>query len=194
MLRLDGVIGDDWTAERLSNALAAETSDRVDITLNSPGGIATEGAAMLAVLQQERRPVGVTVQGIAASAASLLMMGATWIEADRSSLVMIHDPAAMTLGTADDHLKNADTLNRMAGVYADAYARRTGNRVQDVRRWMRDETWMDAEQAVLLGFADSVSEIEDAPQAVAMASLDARDGAHLALAIYRAMKPKEFAS
>lgn len=194
MIRLDGVVGDDWTAERLNKALDAEASDRVDIVLNSPGGIATEGAAMLAVLEQERRPVGVMVQGIAASAASLLMMGATYIEADRNALVMIHDPAAMTIGDAAAHAKNADTLDRMADIYAKAYARRTRNRVEDVRAWMRAETWMDAEQAVLLGFADGISEIEDAPEAIAMAGLEARDGAHLALAIYRAMQSKEFAS
>jgi ATP-dependent protease ClpP protease subunit len=85
-------------------------------------------------------------------------MGADEIIMDRASVLMIHDPSGVTIGPAADHRRTAEDLERLAAVYARAYAERSFNRVEDVRAWMLAETWLTAEEAVALGFADRIEE------------------------------------
>jgi ATP-dependent protease ClpP protease subunit len=111
---------------------------------------------MLAEMQRYPGRVVVLIEGIAASAASLVAMGGDEILIDAAAVLMIHNPASLTIGTAAEHRASADTLDKLAGTYGAAYAARTGNRVVDVLEWMAAETWLTAEEAVALGFADRV--------------------------------------
>lgn len=154
-LWITGYIGESPnTAVQLEAALDDEPAK---IALNSPGGDAVEGAAMQAVLDARKGDTLIIV-GIAASAASLLAMGADKILIHRSAMIMIHDPIAMTIGPAELHQKTARDLEKMAGVYAEAYSRATGHDVSRVAKWMLDETWLTAEEAVELNFADGIWE------------------------------------
>ena len=154
------------TASALAAQLAELGGAPVEIVINSPGGIATEGAAMMAELRASRSQVTVKIRGVAASAASLIAMGGDEVVIDASALFMIHDPAALVVGPAAAMREAADTLDKMADTYALGYAEASGNRPDQVRRWMIDETWLNAEEAVALNFAHRIEE-QRAPEMVA---------------------------
>ena len=164
-LRLDGVVGIDFDARSVVDALAAAGGDPVRVTINSGGGMATEGAAIHAELVAYRGRITVRVVGLAASAASLIAMAGDDITMAAGSLMMLHDPAAWSTtgrGTAEDHRRDADALDRMGEAYAAIYAARSGNTLDTVREWMRAETWLTGAEAVALGFAD-FAEADDRP-------------------------------
>lgn len=167
--RLEGVIGEGKaTARHLGDFLSDHAGRPVVLTVNSPGGDAFEGAALLAEVERHGN-VTAMGEGIVASAATLPLMAAREIVLHRAVAVMIHDPSGLTFGPSAVHRQTADTLDKLAGVYADFYARASGNPVPVVAAWMRAETWMTAEEAVALHFADRI-EGDDRP--VALASFD----------------------
>lgn len=163
-LVMDEIGFGDARAEPLVNFLTANPGP-VEILLNSPGGIATEGAAMLAAIEQHGQ-VTVRVSGIAASAASLLMVGGKVVTMHREAHVMIHDPAVMAYGNGAKLRKWADDLDKIGATYASAYSRLTGNKIQMVRAWMEKETWMTAGEALALNFCDRI-EGDEQPEPVA---------------------------
>lgn len=157
MIRIDGTIGDHPnTAAEIAAALAGQGD--VTLVVNSGGGDAFEGAAILAELHSHPGKVTVQIRGIAASAASLVAMGGAEIVIDPAAVFMIHDPASLAFGTADGLRKDADILDKLTATYAAAYAARSANRLADVRQWMADETWLDAVECVALGFADRIAD------------------------------------
>ena len=163
-----GIIGDgDNTAASLAPYLAANPNGAT-VIINSPGGDAFEGSAIMAELDRHGG-VTVMVQGIAASAASLAMCGGKTIIAHPDAAIMIHEPGAVSFGTADGHRRTADTLDKLAGIYASAYARATGNPVARVAAWMKAESWLTASEALALNFIDR---IEGDGQPVAVAQFD----------------------
>jgi len=154
--RIEGFIGEDSaTAAALAAFLAQHAGQPVRVLVNSPGGDAFEGAAMLAELERHGQATTVAA-GIAASAASLALMGGREIVVHRDAMMMIHDPSGMTFGTATAHRSTADTLDKLSGTYAKSYARASGQPVARIRAWMQAETWIDADEAVALNFADRI--------------------------------------
>lgn len=162
---LHGEFGFDMCRAEPLRQFGADNPGPVTVHINSPGGIATEGAAVAAEIEAHGN-VTVRVTGIAASAASLAMVAGKRIILHRDALVMIHDPSVLTWGTAPELRKTADTLDKIASVYAASYARHTGNPVKAVAKWMADETWMTAEEALALHFADAI-EGDEVAEAVA---------------------------
>lgn len=191
-LRLEGIVGEELTPASVEADIAAYDGDTLDIILTSPGGSAVMGSTIYAALRRDARPVSIVIEGIAASAGSLIAMAGDDIAIDDAALLMIHDPAMLAAGTAADLSKSANTLDKMAQTYAQVYAKRSGNSVEDVRAWMIEETWLDASEAVALGFADRVVEMEDAPQMAALAVDDEQGGAHLAVQLFKAMRKESF--
>lgn len=162
-LILSGMVGDDFwgdgfTASQVIQALAqlGRGSD-VCIRLNSGGGIATEGAAIHAALRAHRGQVTVIVEGIAASAASLIAVAGDTVEMALGAVMMIHDPATVTWGTVEDHEESIAMLESLASSYADTYAEKTGAAPDAMRTLMKAETWLTAQQAVDQKFADRLS-------------------------------------
>lgn len=170
---LYGEIGIDPAASlaALTAFLEANAGKDVDVFINSPGGIAVDGAAMVAAMQRHGR-VTVHVVGLAASAASLAVMGAQRRLIHRDALVMIHEPSAVTWGTAEAHRQGADTLDKLTGTYAAAYARATGHTPARIAAWMAAETWMTAQEAVDLKFCDGIE--DDPAQGKPVAAFDYR--------------------
>ena len=138
----------------------------VMLHINSGGGDAAEGAALMAEVERHGRVTAV-VQGIAASAATLPAVAAQTIIMHPAATFMIHEPWAMAGGTGDGHRVIADTLDKMSMVYARAYARATGHSVQRIAAWMKQETWLTAEEALELNFCDRIEGPSDAPKMVA---------------------------
>jgi ATP-dependent protease ClpP protease subunit len=151
-----GEIGEgNARAEALSAFLAQHAGQPVHVVINSPGGIASEGSALLATMERHGN-VTVHIEGMAASAASLAALGGRTVLMHTDALLMIHEPSAFTWGTASEHRAGADMLDKMTGVYAAAYARATGQPVELVAAWMAEETWMTAQEALELNFCDGI--------------------------------------
>jgi hypothetical protein len=96
-------------------------------------------------------------------ASVIAMAGDETLIAD-NALVMIHNPWGMTMGDADELRKEADILDKLKATLVNAYVRKTGMEAEQVAQMMDDETWLDATEAVALGFADA---IEDGIEAAA---------------------------
>ncbi|WP_414898427.1 head maturation protease, ClpP-related [Rhodovulum sp. YEN HP10] len=145
-----------FSARMVREALARFDAD-VTLRVNSPGGSPYEGEAIRAALEAHPSRVTVIVSGLAASAASLMIMSADRIEMTAGSFLMIHNPSRGLYGTAAELRKEADELDKLARVYASVYATRSGRAVEDVMALMNAETFFGPEDAVAAGFADAVS-------------------------------------
>ena len=177
-LTLSGYVGDDLFGDGFSYAQVltalAEADGDLTVHINSGGGIATDGSAIHALLAARPGRTDVVIDGIAASAASLIAMAGETVTMSLGSVMMIHDPASITIGTAADHEKSAEALNALGTTYARVYAQKTGGTVEDARAIMQSETWMTPDQAVEQGFADAIGQSEAQP----VAAMDYRAYAH----------------
>ncbi|WP_027057376.1 head maturation protease, ClpP-related [Mesorhizobium loti] len=179
-LTLSGDVGDAWFGDHFTYSevvvALAQIEDSADLTvrINSGGGIATEGAAIHALLARRQGRTNVVVEGIAASAASLIAMAGETVTMAQGAIMMIHDPSGMTFGTSDDHAKSIEGLEALATAYARVYAAKSGRSSKECREIMKRETWMTSAEAVERGFADEAG----SDSAGAVAAFDYRIYAH----------------
>lgn len=154
--------GDDaFSYSDVFTALAThDDNEPLTVVINSGGGIATEGAAIHAMLARRKGRTDVLVDGIAASAASLIAMAGETVSMSPGSTMMIHDPATFTFGDSAAHAKSIEGLDALAKGYAAIYAAKSGKSADDCRTFMRNETWLTADDAVAQGFADRVEGTE----------------------------------
>jgi ATP-dependent protease ClpP protease subunit len=151
--------GDGITASAVSEALAqAGDHDSINLRINSPGGDAFEGVAIYNVLKNNGKPVTVDVDGLAASAASIVAMAGDKIRMGTGSMMMIHPAQGMAMGDAKAVRDFADTLDQVSASIADIYVERTKNSKKSVTEMMNAETWMSAKEAVKNGFATEVAD------------------------------------
>ena len=157
---LSGTVGELYydecfTASDVIFALAEVGRDQdVTIRLNSGGGIATEGAAIHSAIAAHRGRKVIVIEGIAASAASVIAMAGDEIVMSLGALMMVHDPSGFTFGTIDDHQLQIRALTALATAMAGIYAEKTGKTVAEARADMQAEVWMTPEEAVAAGYAD----------------------------------------
>lgn len=172
---LYGTVGASWwdeewfTAKQVREQLAG-MSGPLTVRINSGGGIATEGQAIYTALRNYAGPVEVVIEGVAASAASLIAMAGDTITMSAGAIMMIHDPASWYVdgrGTEDDHLHAAKALAVIANAYAGIYAKRAGITVEAAREIMKAETYYDGPSAVDAGFATGVDDEADELQPAA---------------------------
>ncbi len=145
-------------------------AERIDLFINSPGGDVFEGLAIYNTLKDHPAPVHVTVQGLAASAASYIAMAGDHIQMGQGTFMMIHNAWTWMGGNAQDLRKQATVLDKIDASIASIYAKRAGSDVKAFQAMMRDETWLSAEDAVAKGMADRVAGAES----VATAGLDGK--------------------
>lgn len=150
----EGGVGAKDFADQL-NALGE--LDSVELFINSPGGSVFDGVTIYNLLKRNRAPVNVHVDGVAASIASIVAMAGDTIEIARNGLLMLHDPWTLAVGNARDFRKEAEILDQVGETLVGTYADRTGQKSEKVRELMAAETWLEADEAVKLGFADRVS-------------------------------------
>lgn len=144
-----GVTAADFAAE-----VSALDVDTIDLRLNSPGGEVFDGIAIHNALKNHPATVNVTVDGLAASAASFIAMAGDRIVMGRGSQMMIHNAHGMCIGEAKDMRQLADQLDRIGDTIAGFYAERAGGDVAEWRERMAAETWYSGEEAVAAGLAD----------------------------------------
>lgn len=156
------VIGDDgWgngvTAKQFASDIAAVGNvDEITVRINSMGGAVYDALAIYNILSTHKANVTVKVEGMALSAASVIAMAGDTIQVAENASMMIHDPWGVAIGSAEDMLSEAALLEKIGDSLADTYASRTKKKKDDVRKMMRDETWMIGQEAVDMGFADEV--------------------------------------
>ena len=130
--------------------------DHIVLGINSPGGDAFDGVAMFNALVSHPASVTVRVDSLAASAASLVAMAGDRIEMAENSTMMIHAPFTIAVGDAKELRKTADVLEGLTDQFISTYATRRGIPADKVAGVIWDETWLSAQEAVDIGFADEV--------------------------------------
>lgn len=134
-----------------------EDIETIDLHVNSRGGSVWEAVAIMNTLRQHKARVVTTVDGVAASSAGFIAVGASdeLIMADNAEL-MAHLPWAMAVGSAEDMRKAAESLDRTARNIVSIFADRTGGTEEEWMGILSAETWWSAQEAVDAGIADSV--------------------------------------
>lgn len=158
---------DDWigiSASMVVNALLAADGRDVLFHLNSPGGMYTEGLAIHSAIKQYSGKVTMRIAGMAASAASFVMLAGDHVEITEGSLVMIHDAWDITMGPASEHRKTADLLDKVSNSIAGMYAGKAGGEQAAWRAAMELETWYAGQEAVDAGLVDALADAEDVPE------------------------------
>lgn len=128
------------------------------LRLNSPGGSVFDAVAIYNALKRHAGPVTVTIDGIAASAASYIAMAGDEVVMPENAFMMIHDPSGLVMGTAADMRAMAEALDKIAGALVKGYAAKSGKAEDEVAALMSAETWFTATEAVEAGFADTLAE------------------------------------
>lgn len=149
------------TADDFVRDVAGLDVDHIDLHLNSPGGDVFEGVAMANVLRQHRADITVWVDGLAASAASVVAMAGDEIVMGLGAQFMIHDASTYAWGNAADVRKTAEVLDSVSDSIASTYAARAGGTAAEWRAVMVEERWYTGEQAVTAGLANRVAADED---------------------------------
>lgn len=127
------------------------------VKINSYGGDIYEGIAIMHALRSHPGQVTVRVEGVAASAASVIAVGgADVLQLAAGSELMVHMPWVETPGDAEELRKTADDLDRTAQSLAEIYAEKAGGTAEQWLEMMRAETWFSAQEAVDAGLADAV--------------------------------------
>ncbi|MFD9618494.1 head maturation protease, ClpP-related [Streptomyces virginiae] len=145
------------TAADLINELKSVTASEITVRLNSPGGDVFDGIAILNALRSHAARITVSVDGLAASIASVIAMAGDRVVMQPQSQLMIHDAMSLCVGNAADMAEMAEQLNRQSDNIASVYASRAGGSPEEWRDRMRNETWYTAQEAVDAGLADEVA-------------------------------------
>lgn len=148
---------DDVTPDLFRQELMAGDGP-VTVWLNSCGGDCVAASQIYAMLIDYKGPVTVIIDGIAASAASVVAMAGTTVLMAPTSCMMIHDPMTAAVGNEADMEKAIEMLSAVKDSIIDAYEIKTGLDRRTLAKMMSAETWMDARKAIELGFADGVLE------------------------------------
>lgn len=146
------------TAADFAGALKATGGGDVCVRINSPGGDVFDGLAIYNLLNAHPGKVSVVIDGLAASAASVIAMAGDTIEMAASAFMMIHNAWGIVVGNRNDMRATADTLQKIDGQLADIYADRSGCDQDAVTAMMDAETWLTADECKSQGFCDCVTE------------------------------------
>jgi ATP-dependent protease ClpP protease subunit len=167
-----GVIGYEVTigAVKQALALAPQTTKRIALRINSPGGVVDEGFKIMDAVRAMNLPVDTYVDYEAASMASVIFTMGERRYLDANAKVMIHNPRASMFGTADQVRKNADWLEGQENLLINAYEPVMKRTREQISAMMDEETWMNAYQAVEIGLGTDI--VESEMRAVAQASAE----------------------
>ncbi|CAB0919412.1 Clp protease ClpP [Corynebacterium diphtheriae] len=161
VLRISGTIAEEsWFDDDVTPGIFASElnagSGPVTIWLNSPGGDVVAAAQIYNMLIDYPGTVTVNIDGIAASAASVLAMAATKVAMSPVSMLMIHNPATMAVGDKDELARAMSMLDSVKESILNAYQEKTNLSRAKLSKLMDAETWMDARAAIDMGFADEL--------------------------------------
>ena len=165
VLELDGTIAEEsWFDDDITPAQFKEElfagSGPITIWINSPGGDCIAASRIYSMLMDYPADVTVKIDGIAASAASVIAMAGTKVLMAPTSLMMIHNPATIAYGDHTEMAKAIEMLDEVKESIINAYEIKTSLTRAKISHLMDSETWMNAKKAIELGFADGMLEDE----------------------------------
>lgn len=173
-MRLEGPISEDtWWGDEVTPAmfkaeLAAYDGKDLTIWINSPGGDVFAASVIYTAIRERKGTTTVKIDGMAASAASVIAMAGNVVEMSPTAIMMIHNPWTVAMGDAQDLKDTISVLNEVKETIINAYELKTGLSRDEISKLMDKETWMNARKAVDLKFADAVMYTEsEPPQAMA---------------------------
>jgi ATP-dependent Clp protease protease subunit len=163
VLTIGGTIAEEsWFDDEVSPKIFKEElnngNGNVTVWINSPGGDCVAAAQIYNMLVDYKGKVTVKIDGIAASAASVIAMAGDEVLMSPVSTMMIHNPSTLAWGDHAEMQKTIDMLNEVKESIINAYAIKTGLSHTRLSNLMDAETWMNANKAVELGFADGIIE------------------------------------
>jgi ATP-dependent protease ClpP protease subunit len=150
------------------------SGQHIHLRINSPGGSVIEGTAIYNALRRHEGGLTVHIDAMAASMASVIAMAGKPVYMADNALLMIHNPWTVSMGESKDLRKEADLLDKLKVNLRNAYVRKTGMEADRITEMMDAETWLDAVEAVALGFADAIEEGVAAAATATPAQLRAR--------------------
>ena len=146
------------TAQEFINDIKGLKDMPINLRINSLGGDVFDGMAMYNVIKRREAKTTVYIEGIAASIATIIALGADEVVMAENSLFMIHNAWGGTMGEAKDMRKTAETLDKISSELTDIYRKKTGLSNDVLAEMMDEETWLNAEEAYELGFIDTISD------------------------------------
>lgn len=155
-------IGGDWWSEGVTPKAVADALAQVkgvktlNVFINSPGGNVFDGVAIYNEIRRFDANKVVHVDGIAASAASMIAMAGDEVVIAHNATMMIHEPWSIAIGNAAEMREAADLLDKISDASVLESYSRTGQTREQLKAWMAAETWMNATEAVERRFADRV--------------------------------------
>lgn len=165
-LYLNGVIseetwwGDEVTPMMFKDELLAGTGD-ITVWINSPGGDVFAAAQIYNMLMDYTGKVTVKIDGLAASAASVIAMAGGDVYMSPVSMIMIHNPSTIAIGDSEEMLRAKALLDEVKESIINAYELKTGLSRTKLSHLMDAESWMNANKAIELGFADKIMFMEN---------------------------------
>lgn len=161
ILMLNGQISDEtWFGDEVTPGLFRDElesgSGDITVWINSPGGDCFAAAKIYNMLMEYKGNVKVKIDGIAASAASVIAMAGTTVEMSPVAMMMIHNPMTAAIGDSREMQKAIDMLGEVKESIINAYNLKSGMSRNKLSKLMDAETWMNAKKAVELGLADSI--------------------------------------
>ena len=161
ILRIDGVIAeepwidDEITPKQFKSELMSGSGD-ITLWINSPGGDVFAASQIYNMLMDYKGNVTVKIDGLAASAASVIAMAGTRVLMSPVSQIMVHNPMTVAIGNAEEMSKAIKMLSEIKESIINAYELKTNLPRDEISKMMDSETWMNARKAVELGFADEI--------------------------------------
>ena len=147
--------GDEVTPKLFKDELLSGEGD-ITVWINSPGGDVFAAAQIYNMLMDYKGHVTVKIDGLAASAASVIAMAGTKVLMSPVAMMMIHNPATIAIGDTAEMKKAIEMLDEVKESIINAYAEKSHLSRNKIARLMDEETWMNAEKALQLGFVDGI--------------------------------------
>ena len=155
IINLDGVVGWEILAEDVNNLIDNTTGD-ITFDLNSGGGFITEGVSILNKIRSYSRGKTIARVSYAASMMTQIALACDEVHVYDNAIFMIHNAQGFAVGDHREMRKQADMQDRMSGMLAQLYAKKSEKSVDEVRQMMDDDTWLFGEEILNIGFADEV--------------------------------------
>lgn len=152
---------DDWwgvSAQSVVDQIRAMDAPEINVRINCRGGMVFEGIAIYNALRLHKANVHISIEGLAASIASVIAMAGDRVTIAENAMMMIHNPYGWATGDAESMRKTAEVMDKIADSIAVSYTARTGKSIDELKALMDAETWFTAQEALDMGLVDQIDE------------------------------------
>ena len=153
--------GDTISAKEVTEYLADLDVENINVYINSNGGVVATAIAINNALRRHKAKVTVNIDGIAASAATLITCAGDTVRMPKNALFMIHNPSTIAMGDSEEMRKQADVLEKYKNSITETYLQKVNIDKEKLSELMDNESWLSAEEALKYGFIDEIIENTD---------------------------------